>query len=176
VPALACRADMRLQLSFRPAAPEPDIVSATAEYERLWATHGDSIVARLEAHTGLRFAERELHAQIVEGSSRSHPLQLRASYDRETKLGTLIHELAHRLIVDAAPPAVRRLESHEVIYLFLFDVWTDLFGGSFAERQVEVESQRRPLYAEAWRTAHQMDRTARAARLRAVVGGPSGRC
>ena len=164
---------MRMQISFRPAAPESDILSATAEYEGLWAAHGDDIVARLEAHTGLHFAERELHAQIAEGPSRSHPLRLRASYDRETKLGTLIHELAHRLIVDAAPPAARQLESHEVIYLFLFDVWTDLFGDLFAQRQVEVESQRRPLYAEAWRTAHGMDRTARAARLRAVVGDPS---
>jgi len=163
---------VRLQISFRPAATEPDIVSATEEYERLWVAHGDEIVARLEAHTGLHFAERELQAQIGEAPSRSHPLQLRASYDRETKLGTLIHELAHRLVVDTAPPAARRLESHEVIYLFLFDVWTDLFGEVFAQRQVEVESQRRPLYAEAWRTAYRMDRTARAARLRAVVGGP----
>ena len=170
MPALACRTDMRLRISFRPAVPEPDIVSATAEYEGLWAAHGDEIVARLEAHTGLHFAERELQAQIGERPSRSHPLQLRASYDRETKLGTLIHELAHRLIVDAAPRSSRRLESHELIYLFLVDVWTDLFGRLFAERQVEVESQRRPLYAEAWRTAHGMDRTARAARLRAVVG------
>jgi len=162
---------MRLQIWFRPAATEPDILSATAEYERLWAAHGDEIVARLEVNTGLRFAEGELQAEVVEGPSRSHPLQLRASYERETKLGTLVHELAHRLIVDAAPPAARRLESHEVIYLFLFDVWTDLFGGSFAQRQVEVESQRRQLYADAWRTARAMDRTARAARLRAVVGG-----
>ena len=171
-PALPCRADMRLQISFRPASPEPNIVSATVEYEGLWAAHGDEIVARLEAHTGLQFAERELRAQIREGPSRSHPLQLRASYDPETKLGTLIHELAHRLIIDAAPPAARRLESHAVIYLFLFDVWTDLFGESFAQRQVEIESQRRPLYAEAWRTAHGMDRTARSARLRAVLGAP----
>jgi hypothetical protein len=169
VPALASRTDMRLQISFRPAAPEPDIVMAAAAYEGLWVEHGDDIVARLEARTGLHFAERELQAQIVEGPSRSHPLQLRASYDRETKLGTLIHELAHRLIVEAAPPAARGPESHEVIYLFLFDVWADLFGGSFAQRQVEVESQRRPLYAQAWRTAQGMDRTARAARLLALL-------
>jgi hypothetical protein len=88
---------MRLQISFRPASREPNIVSATAEYEGLWAAHGDEIVARLEAHTGLHFAERELQAQIREEPSRSHPLQLRASYDPETKLGVLIHELAHRL-------------------------------------------------------------------------------
>ena len=50
--------------------------------------------------------------------------------------------LAHRLIVDAAPPAAQGLESHAVIYLFLFDVWTDLFGVSFAQRQTETESQR----------------------------------
>ena len=163
---------MRLEISFRPASPEPHIVSATVEYEGLWVAHGDAIVARLEARTGLHFAERGLRAKIREGPSRSHPLQLRASYDPETKLGTLIHELAHRLIVDAAPPAAQGLESHAVIYLFLFDVWTDLFGVSFAQRQTEIESQRRPLYAEAWRTALGMDRTARAARLREVVGGP----
>ena len=163
---------MSLKISFRPAAPEPELVSAAAEYEGLWAAHGEEIVARLEAHTGLHFAERELQAQVREGPSRSHPLQLRASYERETKLGTLIHELAHRLIADAALPSVSELESHAVIYLFLFDVWTDLFGGSFAQRQVEIESQRRPLYRAAWHNAQEMDRTARAERLRAVVGGP----
>jgi len=165
---------MRLRISFRPAAPEPDIVSATAAYQELWDAHGDEIVRQLEARAGLQFAERDLDAQVHEGPSRSHPLTLRASYDRETKLGTLIHELADRLVVDALPSA-RGLESHEVIYLFLFEVWTDLFGRAFAQRQVDVESRRRPLYAAAWRNVHAIDPTARAARLRALVSGPAER-
>lgn len=44
-------------LSFWPASAEPSIVSARVEYEGLWAAHGNEIVARLEAHTGLRFAD-----------------------------------------------------------------------------------------------------------------------
>jgi len=170
--ALPCPADTTLELTFWTASAEPEILFATAEYEQLWLARGGEIVERLETQTGLHFAERDLRAEIYEGPSRSHPLRLRASYDRDTKLGTLVHELAHCLVADGYSVEARGLESHELIYLFLFDVWSDLFGASFAQRQVEIESQRRPLYADAWRSALAIDRAARAVRLAAALGGP----
>ena len=153
------------------------MTSASAEYERLWRSDGGRIVAKLVALTGLRFSEGRLDAVVHEGPSRSHPLRLRASYDRDTKRGTLIHELAHRLIAGSIPrtqgSAASERESHELIYAFLFDAWSDLYGEAFAHRQVQVESLRRPVYAEAWQVALSKDRPARAAARRdALTGAP----
>lgn len=152
-------------------------MAAAADYQRLWDAQGARIVGRLAALTGLRFAEGPLDALVFEGVSRSHPLRLRASYDEDTKLGTLIHELAHRLVdghrarVTSLQPR-RDRDEHELIYLFLFDLWADLYGEAFARRQVEAESQRRPMYREAWEATLKMDREARAATLRTLIEAP----
>jgi len=170
-----------LQIRFHPESDQPALVWAAAEYQRLWEAEGERIVSQLAAATGLRFVERAMDARVFEGVSQSDPLRLRASYDEETKLGTLIHELAHHLIrgrrvrsaVDANEPD-RERENHELIDLFLFDVWTDLYGAGFAERQVEIESQRRPMYRAAWVATLTLGRVARAEKLRAVLGTPDG--
>jgi hypothetical protein len=65
---------------------------------------------------------------------------------------TLVHELAHRLISPITP---RRFDDHPIIFLFVYDVWVQLWGKEFADAQVAVESQRtgRYDYAGAWRDA-----------------------
>ena len=150
------------------------MAAATTEYKRLWRSQGRRIVEQFTAATSLRFAEGTIDALVFEGVSRSEPLQLRASYDEPTKLGTLIHELSHRLIADnrsrlRSPPASSS-EEHQLIDLFLFDVWTDLFGESFARHQVEVESKRGQLYRDAWSAALALDRDARESKLHAALG------
>jgi hypothetical protein len=161
-----------LELVFRPESDAPQLAEAAAEYTFLWIEWGVWIATELTRATGLSFPYTRLEATVCEEPSRSHPLRLRASYDRETKLGTLVHELAHRLVGDRAERSARtlgELESHELIDLFLFDVWADLFGEKFARQQVEVESQRRPIYAEAWTSALAIDRRTRAERLSAQL-------
>lgn len=168
-----------MQIRFCPESDQPALVSAAAEYQRLWEAEGERIVEQLAAATGLRFTERAIDARVFEGVSRSDPLRLRASYDQETKLGTLIHELAHRLVqgrrvgsaLDANGPD-RERENHELIDLFLFDVWTDLYGLGFAQRQVEIESQRRPMYRATWRATLTLSRVARTEKLRAMLRPP----
>ncbi|HEX2184216.1 MAG TPA: hypothetical protein VHN78_01755, partial [Chloroflexota bacterium] len=86
-------------IRFSPARDhDPALVAAAAEYRRLWEADGQRIVACLERLTGLRFAETSVEALVHEGVSTSHPLRLRASYAAETKAGTLVHELCHRLL------------------------------------------------------------------------------
>lgn len=151
------------------------LLSAAAEYQRLWEAEGERIVEEFAAATGLRFAEDAIDARVFEGVSQSNPLRLRASYDQETKLGTLIHELAHRLVRGGGrgAPGVdtpdRGQDSHELIDLFLFDVWTDLYGAGFFRRQVEIESQRRPMYREAWGVTLKLDREERSEKLQALL-------
>lgn len=164
-----------LQIRFHPESDEPALVTAAAEYQRLWDSQGARIVEQLAAVTGLRFAEGPIDALVVEGVSQSHPLRLRASYDVETKLGTLVHELSHRLIAAnrarlRSPLPRSSREEHELIDLFLFDLWNGLFGEAFALRQVEVESRRRRMYREAWIATLAMDRSARQAKLLGVLG------
>lgn len=164
-----------VEIRFHPESENPALVLATAEYRRLWEAHGAKVVEELAAATGLRFAEPTLDAVVFEGMSQSHPLRLRASYDHETKLATLIHELAHRLVHGHARRSVasdrhdQARQSHELIDLFLFDVWAELYGEAFAKRQVEVESRRRSLYREAWQATLALDRASRAAKLRGLL-------
>ena len=164
-------AALPVKITFRPSSLDEDLAAAATEYGSLWAEHGETIARCLEDLTRLRFSDETLDATVYEGPSGSHPLRLRASYDRATKLGTLVHELAHRIIAGHVRQvgADSTLASHEIIDLFLFDAWTELFGNTFACRQVEIESRRRAVYAQAWRTALELDRQARAQRLRELI-------
>ena len=168
-----------LTVRFHPESDLPALVVAANEYQRLWDAEGDRIVEQLEAVTNLPFAERLINAIVFEGVSQSHPLCMRASYDAEAKRGGLIHELSHRLVrgnrVRLNLPLYRpgrQRENHELIDLFLFDAWADLYGEEFARRRADAES--RPpypvFYREAWGTALALDRAGRAAKLRSLLG------
>jgi len=120
--------------SFRPAAKA---------YDEIWAAEGSRIVAAMERVTGLRFEPGPIGAVIYEGPSfsgfRERPMQLRASYSSATKRATLVHELGHRLMGDLVPGDV---DHHSIIFLFVYDVWVELWGQSFADEQVAVERKR----------------------------------
>jgi hypothetical protein len=75
---------------------------------------------------------------------------LRASYQYATKKATLVHELGHRLIAKQS-----KADNHPILFLFLYDVWVELWGKEFADEQVAIESNRRGLYdyEGAWREA-----------------------
>ena len=49
------------------------------------------------------------------------------------------HELGHRLMGDLVPGDV---DHHSIIFLFVYDVWVELWGQSFADEQVAVERKR----------------------------------
>ena len=82
----------------------------------------------------------------------------------------MVHELGHRLIAQLAnrPPD---LDEHRVLDLFLYDVWERLWGTTFADSQVLIESGRTGLYdyASAWRWALSLSKGERAARFAAIV-------
>ena len=154
----------------------PDLAIAAADYQQIWDREGPRIVDRLETLTGLRFMESFIHAIVFERPSCPHPLCLRASYPKDVKLGTLIHELCHRLIsgnrgrLGLPPPRDMTEETHRLIDLFLFDTWSDLYGEEFARNQVAIESERQAFYATTWTWALMMDRRERAEALRRQLG------
>ena len=136
-------------------AESDEFDNAVAEYQEIWADDGSRIVKTLERITSLSFKPEPIRAIIYEGASfsgyREKPMRLRASYHSNTKRGTLVHELAHRLIADLVEKDV---EAHSVIFLFLYDAWAELWGREFADSQVAVESQRRGVfdYEAAWKS------------------------
>ena len=93
---------------------------------------------------------------------------LRASYPTETKRGTLVHELAHRLAADVPFKG----DHHELIFLFVYDVWVDLWGQRFADDQVRIESLRKGIvdYESIWKKTLAQPAAARARRLREILG------
>ena len=91
---------------------------------------------------------------------------LRASYPAATKRATLVHELAHRLANDVRVP----FDHHEVIFLFVYDVWVELWGPMIADEQVVIESRRTGAdYAGMWKKVLAMSPAERAGRLKAVI-------
>jgi hypothetical protein len=159
-------------LSFVPV--QPRFASATGDYARIWNEDGLRIAASLEAVSGLRFPDARIEAIVSDArpmtSFDGRLIRLRASYSPDYKKATLVHELGHRLAL--ALPRRAELDDHRLLYLFLYDVWTDLYGRGFADRMVSIE-RRIPGgydYDAAWTWALSQSRAQRQERLRALRG------
>jgi hypothetical protein len=176
--ALAQATAASLQVNFTASADS--FKAATEEYRAIWAKEGSRIVAAMERLSGLRFEKGPIGASVYEGVSYSGapggpPMVLRASYPEPTKRGTLVHELAHRLASDVRVP----FDHHELIFLFVYDAWVDLWGQAFADEQVAVESKRTGLvdYASIWKKTLAIPASERPRRLQQFIeqyGKPRG--
>lgn len=163
---LACGAAPPLNF----VAMAPRYEPATEEYRRIWTDDGPLIVAAMEAATGQSFPLSEIEVLVRDGapmiSFDGRTIRLRASSRPAYMKATLVHELGHRLAMTL--PRSPELDDHRLLYLFLYDVWTDLYGRDFADRMVAIERRiRAPYdYATAWDWALSMTREERRARLR----------
>ena len=155
-------------VSFTPLAPEFD---ETADFYRgFWQAEGARIVAALERESGFAFPDRPLEIILRDGPPMTgygcSAIRLRGTYTGPVAVGTLIHELGHCLT--AQMPRTAGLDDHRMLYLFLYDAWTELYGPAFADRMVRLERRipGRHNYDAAWRWALAMTREERQARLR----------
>jgi hypothetical protein len=162
----------RVTMIFTPQ--DATFTMAAEEYRRLWDEEGPTIIAAMEQGSGLAFLEKEVKAVIFEGPSSSgfgdRPMMLRASYPPEVKKATLVHELGHRMNgqLRRRPPDI---DEHRILFLYLYDVWESLYGKTFADQQVVIESGRTGLYDydTAWKWAMAMTKAERASRFAAIV-------
>jgi hypothetical protein len=151
---------------------EPRFEETTAWYRELWRAEGERIMAALERHSGFRFPDRPLEIILRDGRPMTGygctAIRLRGTYTGPTAVGTLIHELGHCLT--AQMPRTAGLDDHRQLYLFLYDVWTELYGRAFADRMVSLERRipDRYDYNAAWGWALAMTRAQRQARLRSL--------
>lgn len=146
-----------ISIRFIPIFEDTEFIEAAKEYEYIWKQENAHIIEAFKTVTGLSFLEDRIACVVYEGMSMSGRtvddiMKLRASYDVEVKKGTLVHELAHRLAFNIKNhPA--DLDAHQVINLFLYDTWVELYGEEFANRMVEVEKGRTEMYKHAWEWA-----------------------
>jgi hypothetical protein len=155
--------------------PESDkYAEATKQYQEIWNAEGSKMIGAMEIVSGLRFFETDIPVIVFEGASRSgfgdSPMKLRASYPEEVKKATLIHELGHRLN-SQLKNRPKDIDEHRILFLYLYDVWTKLYGRSFADRMVEVEKKRKGIYdyETAWNWALSLSEEERAAKFKDVL-------
>jgi hypothetical protein len=162
----------RVPIRFEPESPTEAFKMAAAEYDVLWKTEGDRIIDAMERVSGVKFVEQSVNAIVFEGASNSgfgdRPMRLRASYPPEVKKATLVHELLHRML--GGVRTTTEIDEHRKLFLVLYDIWVDLDGQAFADRNVVVESGRKGIYdyESAWKWALAMSKDERAAKFRAL--------
>lgn len=162
-----------MNITFYPESDTPAFISAAREYQDIWEANRQAYVDALESQTDLKFSYKSLNALVFEGPSRSHPLILRASYSREIKAATLVHELGHKLLSAnnlRVEYGIRdsHINGHKLLNLFLYDVYVTLFGEAKAIDIVELESSRRSSYHECWQWALNLTKAERAARFTTI--------
>jgi hypothetical protein len=155
-------------LNFVPL--EPRFADGAEEYRQLWESEGARIVAAMEALTGVAFPPEPVEILVRDGPPMTaydgRTIRLRARCSPGCKLGTFTHELGHRLAL--LLPRSAEIDDHRLLYLFLYDAWTDLYGRDFADRMVSIERRIGPAYEAAWTWALAMTREQRRARLAAL--------
>jgi hypothetical protein len=156
-------------MRFDPAvAPEAE---AAAEYRRLWEAEGRRIADALEVETGLTFPSAPIDVIVEETRPMTaydgRTIWIRGSYPPEYKKAELVHELGHRLALTLKNHG--GLDDHRLLYLFLYDTWTDLYGRDFADHMVSIERTIGPNYDAAWTWALAMTREERRERLRGLI-------
>jgi hypothetical protein len=147
---------------------------ATKQYQSIWSAEGKRMIETMEQVSGLKFQETEIQVVVYEGASYSgykdKPMRLRASYPEDVKKATLVHELGHRLN-SQLKNRPKEVDEHRLLFLYLYEVWTKLYGKRFGDEMVEVEKKRKGLYdyESAWGWALTMNEGERAAKFKDVV-------
>jgi polyvinyl alcohol dehydrogenase (cytochrome) len=165
----------RVSMTFTPQQKEnTNFIAAAEEYRRIWADEGDRVIRAMEQVTKLPFPQSTIPVEIYEAPSFSGnerlPMRLRASYPAEIKKGTLVHELGHRINLQLRRRP-KELDEHRLLFLFLYDLWTQLYGKDFADREVAFERTLKGLYDydAAWTWALAMTPQQRATMFAEVV-------
>lgn len=168
-------------LGFFAADPEHGAIADSAR--RIWEADGQRIIGTMERSTGFRFQDRAITVILRAAPSSSgatgdptSPVRLNVRYPIPM---ILIHELGHRLNPpqDKFPPDLRTghrgLDEHKVLYLYLSDVWAELYGAEKADEWRESEREWANLGADfirtAWDWAMSLGKEGRAAKLREIV-------
>ena len=164
----------RVTVTFSPEEKTPAFNAAVDEYRAIWAAEGNRIIEGMEQISKLKFPEKSVKAHIYEGPSFSGrggaPMRLRASYQPDEKKGTLVHELGHRMNAQLSMRP-SDLDEHRLLFLYLYDLYVDLYGKEFADKEVAFGRTLKGLYDydAAWNWAMGMSREERLGKFAEAV-------
>lgn len=168
---ISVKAQSNLHLVFIPL--DTSFSTAAKDYENIWKEEGRKILETMEQMSGLKFIDSVVEVIVYEDVSNSgdnvkSPMKLRASYSYATKKATLIHELGHRLNF-AIKSYPSNYNDHNILFLYLYDVWVNLYGQKFADEQVQIEGNRSNPgndYKTMWQSALSMGQVNRRNKLK----------
>lgn len=122
----------------------PSFTLNQLEYESLWNSYGKKIQAAFKEVTTLPFQEEFITGVVGDyksnfaGRSLNDPMLFRFSVRH--KLGTIMHELSHRFLLEYQFNYNGILDNdHEVIDLFLPEVIEICFGKAASEERINYE-------------------------------------
>ncbi len=146
-----------LQINFIPENINRELEKAAKEYQVIWESEQTRIHEAFKKVTNLELPNLRINAIVHLSTSEAYPMSFRASWDEYGKKSALIHEVGHRFVYfHTFPNFIGRrtpgynLEVHKRLNLFLFDVLVELYGKTFAEKNVEHERQFGKDYSAAW--------------------------
>src|SRR5262245_29663665 len=174
----------QITLTFASQNKNQAFDAATDEYRGIWAAEGGRIIEAMERISTLKFPEKRVPVEIYEGTSfaglrmnrdgipvgTNGPVRMRASYPADVKKGTLIHELGHRMNVQLRKRP-KDIDDHRLLFLYLYDLYEDLYGREYADAQVAFGRTLKGLYDydAAWNWALAMSRQERLSKFAEVV-------
>lgn len=143
-----------------------------AEYSAIWSAEGRKIEKGFKRILGFSFTERNIDVLICSGddnggnsSGKSIRDPMIFRHDNRCKIGTILHELSHRIVLERGwyPCTDSGIgDIHELIDLFLFDLVSSLYGENAASKRVAYECSFPEIqYSASWKFALSMDAEAR---------------
>jgi hypothetical protein len=163
------------QVNLKFIAADSTFKKATREYREIWVADGELIIKTLQKFSGMTLPDTAIVAYIKEEPSYSgwkeEPMVLRASYPHEIKKGALIHELGHRFHASLKTLPANSNE-HELLFLYLYEVFVAVGGADFADRMVRVERTRSNSvnnYSAMWDAALSLTKEQRQEKLRVLL-------
>ncbi len=121
------------------------------EYKAVWKSEGKKIQDAFLKILGVPFSEKKINLLINEGAKSGNDSganlndKMHFRYNNRCKIGTFLHELGHRIILeyDMLNKAIELYHVnniHQVLDLFLYDVIVEAYGKDAALLRVEYES------------------------------------
>lgn len=151
------------------------------EYKILWSIEGKRIQDAFKKILSLPFKESRISLLINAGanfsndSGESEESIMNFRYNNRCKLGTFLHELSHRIVMEyslfeKAKNIYNFNDIHELIDLFLYDIIVELYGKEAADLRVEYESNFEDLiYKKSWNKILSFSYEERQLMLRKIV-------
>ncbi len=146
------------------APSQEEILTKTKELRKLWKEKEVEILTAIYEVTGLQFRRNMIDVHIISGSPRdmSRPLIISSHKPKEDFIGTLTHELIHKLFSDNKinksfftkmfPEETINTQNHIIVHAILKYLYIDILKNEEKLKNNLEKSKKHPNsdYSKAW--------------------------